>query len=73
MRTSQDADGDGYVEAYVSEVDAVVDGLRGHRPDDDLSGVPKWASDSPFRPVSGDDPGVATRVADRTVRQHSEQ
>jgi hypothetical protein len=71
LSASQDANGDGYADAYVSELDAVVDGLRGQGITVMLTGseVPRWASDSRFWPASGYDPGVAMRVDDGTVRQ----
>jgi len=68
---SQDADHDGYVDSYVSELDAVIDGLRGQGITMMLTGseVPRWASDSRYWPASGYNPGVAMRVDDASVRQ----
>lgn len=61
-----DADGDGYSDAYLDQLDAVVAALHAARIRTILTpiSVPEWASDSRYWTAEGYDPDVVLRVAD---------
>ncbi len=65
-----DLDGDGYDDAYVHELDTIVDSLRAQNVTIILTGrdVPEWASDSRYW-EDGYDDKYAMRIGDPVVRQ----
>lgn len=65
-----DADGDGYDDAYVAELDAVVGALRAQGVSVILTGidVPRWASDARYWPKRQYDPDVVMKIDNTLVR-----
>lgn len=68
--SSGDLNGDGYLDSYVTELDAVVNALRGANMTVMMTAtdVPKWASDRRYWTRKGYDPDVAMRIDDSKVR-----
>lgn len=68
--SSADLNGDGYVDSYVNELDAVVAALRGAGMTVVMTAtdVPKWASDRRYWTRQGYDPDVAMRIDNAAVR-----
>ncbi len=70
MPASEDQNGDGYSDSYVTELDTVVGALRAARMTVIMTGsdVPEWASDARYWTSEGYNPSVAMRIDNAAVR-----